>query len=470
MRRAFGRVRAWAAGIALGGAACREPVGHDGTVAEPTVVEHRFITIDDVALRPPMAETGDPGPLPSTAPRVRAVVDRRSGRVVYAAGDLSAPSAAPHAVILRRFLRDHAALLGLTDPDQELVLERGPVRFLGTGIYRFRQVVDDVPVVRRALVVSVADDGSVRVLSGRTGSMVGHRGSRSARVSTDQAREVALNALRQTGQVRVMHVGEPRRVLIPDNGRIAWRLGVLVDAGVPGHRDPHAWLVTVDAQDGVVLGMADTTRSCTDGQGGALLTSSEQVRLAIEGESGPEVREVETCYSAFFDKYFLEDHRTDAANFCYDATDERDPMAVAVWYSMCSEPACYSYSQASNEWLAGVAAERATDFRNAQKVLRLFQDRFGRVGADGAGENLVLASGMSYDNARAMGMYRTIALGAGNAAMGYPSYGVVDVIAHEFAHIVSWHESGSASSTTESRVESQGQSERSTSTSLTCSA
>ena len=439
MREAYGVGPAWAVWMALVGSACA-PMAREGSVAESAAGEHRFVMVEDVTLRPAMLDVEDPGPSQSIAPKVRAVVDRRSGRVMYAAGDLSAPSDAPHAVILRRFLHEHAALLDLTDPDEELVLERGPVRFLGSSIYRFRQVVGDVPVVRRAVVVAVADDGSVRVLSGRTGSMRGHRGYDSARVSADRAREVASSALRQAGQVKVLHVGEPRRVLIPDNARLAWRLGVLVDAGEQGRRDPHAWLVTVDAQDGVVLGMADTTRSCTDGQVGALVTSSEQVRLAMEGESGPVVREVETCYSSYFDEYFLEDHRSDAAIFCYDAAGERDPMAVAVWYSMCSEPACYSYSQPSNEWLSGAAAERATDFRNAQKVLRLFQDRFGRVGADGSGENLIVASGMSYDNARSMGMYRTIALGAGNPAMGYPSYGVVDVIAHEFAHIVSWHE------------------------------
>ena len=124
----------------------------------------------------------------------------------------------------------------------------------------------------------------------------------------------------------------------------------------------------------------------------------------------------------------------------YDATSYSEPGAAGAWYSQCSEPACYTVSQSGNAWLVGNIAYQASDFRNAQKVLDLFSSNFGRNGADGNGEDLIILSGLNTTDATAMGIFRSIALGRPNYSQGKPSYGTIGVMGHEFTHLVSWHE------------------------------
>jgi Zn-dependent metalloprotease len=369
------------------------------------------------------------------------VVDLKAGRLVHAVGRLSPTAAAADDDVVVEFTRRHAALLGLRRPAESLALEWGPRGVGGERVYRLRQVVDGVPVARRSLKLTLDAAGRVVTFSGATGDDLGELPARRPGVDRDGAetRAAAWLATRRP-ELEVQDSTPPTLVLFPgagrEPGRLAWRLGVLARATVAGARVPRAFLLTLDAHSGDVRSFADVTRSCTDGAAGTVVTSSENVRVAIAGGS-PVTRPIETCWSSWFGEYYLEDHRSSAELFCYDASGYDSPSTAGTWYSACVEPACYTFSQASNAW-AGTTYQ-ASDFRNARKVLDLYQSRFGQVGADGSGENLIIASGVNQDNATAMGIFRAIAFGPPVPASQKPSYGVLDVAAHEFTHIVSWH-------------------------------
>jgi hypothetical protein len=175
---------------------------------------------------------------------------------------------------------------------------------------------------------------------------------------------------------------------------------------------------------------------------GTVLMSSETVRNGLIGGS-PVTYPVYTNYNNFSGNYYLENHNINSVNsalYCYDATGYTDPASAGVWFSSCTEPTCYSVNQINNSWLTGDNAYHASDYRNAQKILEFFSSFYGRNGADNNGENLIILSGVNYNNATAMGMYRSIALGKPDYANGKPSFGTIGIIAHEFAHIMSWHE------------------------------
>lgn len=380
--------------------------------------------------------------------------DQRTRRPVHATGRLSEPSSNAEPV-WRAFAREHADLLHLSDPQNELVEERGPTRYQGAAVHRLRQVVQGVPVWRRSLKIEVEADGVVRTLSGWTDDDLGPLPVMTPSISAGQAVERSLGLLQQRyPKARLFATTEPTLMLVPaDKGhaaRLVWRVGLLSaleggaqpscagadDSSAAGAR---ALLLTLDAHDATLVGIADTTRSCTDGAAGTVVTPSETVRVGIAGGT-PQTRSVETCYSSWFDEYYLEDHRKNAELFCYDGSSYDDPGDAAAWYSTCVEPGCYTASQASNSWASGNPAVHAADFRNAKKVLSMYETLFGRDGADGSGENLIILSNVNYNNATAMGMFRCIAFGKPDYPNGKPSYGVLDVAAHELTHIVSWHE------------------------------
>jgi Zn-dependent metalloprotease len=371
------------------------------------------------------------------------VFDRHERRLVHATGRLSDPSVEPDEAILRSFTRRHAGMLQLADPRSSLSIERAPTRYHGSRVYRLRQTVQGVPVMRRAIKVEIAKDGSVRTLSGVTSDELGVLPGMVPTTGAAQAEALARGVLEARGAIAIEQVQRAQLMLMPGErnraARLIWRVGAVAQQRGAEGIEPRGLLVSLDAHDGAVLGVADTTRSCTDGSAGTVVTSSETVRAQVSGTAA-QARPFTTCYSSMFSEYYLEDHGHSAELFCYDATSYDNPSTASTWFTACSEPACYTVSTGSNAWLTGDTSYMASDYRNGQKVLQMFRDVFEREGPDGSGENLIIESGMNYNNATSIGMARSIALGKPDYANGKPSYGVIDVMAHELTHTMSWHE------------------------------
>lgn len=171
---------------------------------------------------------------------------------------------------------------------------------------------------------------------------------------------------------------------------------------------------------------------------GSVVTSSETVRVGLVG-GPPTTRPISTSYSGWLDEYSLKSTAPLSVTL-YDATSYPDVASAATWFSACVEPACYPVSQASNAWLAGNLAYHASDFRSAQRVSGLFQSLYGRDGADGTGERLIILSGLNMVDAAAWAMFRCIAVGRPDYAQGRPSFGTIGIMGHEYAHLMSWHE------------------------------
>jgi hypothetical protein len=195
------------------------------------------------------------------------------------------------------------------------------------------------------------------------------------------------------------------------------------------------------AQDlrSLVAGLLVVTATPAFGQSsGTVVTPSEAIRTSLDG-GVPSTRTLDTYYRSSFDQYFLQDVWNVAGAYCYDASSYSDAGSAAAWFAACVEPTCYTASSDTNTWSAGALAERASDFRNAERVLTLFRALYGREGADGNGERLVVLSGMPPGSAQAWPTWGAIALGRGDLTGGRPSDGVIDVAAHEFGHLVNWN-------------------------------
>jgi len=180
--------------------------------------------------------------------------------------------------------------------------------------------------------------------------------------------------------------------------------------------------------------------ACTDGATGAIVTSSELIRVSLAGGT-PTARVVETCFTGGglgLEGYFLEYHQG-APVYAYDASAYTDPTTAAAWFSVCTEPACYSVRQDTNTWADDPAASMASDFRNVRKVLELLQSRWGLDGVDGAGRVVRIGSGIDDDAATAHAMFGTVAFGRSRADLGRPSWGTIDAAAHVIGHLVNWH-------------------------------
>jgi MYXO-CTERM domain-containing protein len=432
-------------------AACSPAAPPDPTpAASSTASAPRYGTVDARALRASrQAGLGEATLASARAilaldPDATLVVDRREGRIVHATGRLSEPSSAPHEAVLRDFTRAHAAALELDDPDHDLALERAGAPFEGARAYRLRQVVRGVPVMRRSVKLEIGPDGAVRTWSGLTSRDLGALPSLDPTLDADQARRAALDHLAgRRPDATSVDVLTSALALLPGDARhgarLVHRVGLLASVAADTGPEPHGFLVTLDAHDGSLLGIADTTRSCSDGNAGTVVTSSETVRAALT-KTAPVPRSLSTCKSAFGGDFYLEDHSHSAVLYTYDATNYTDASKAATWFTACKEPACYTVSNATNAWLADPDAYMASDYRMAGRVLGMYRNLFNREGADGNGENLIIESGVNYDNATSVGMARSIAVGKPDYAKGKPSYGVLDVMAHELTHTVSWHE------------------------------
>jgi Zn-dependent metalloprotease len=370
-------------------------------------------------------------------PTAFVLVDGHTGRVVHAVGQLSAPLDLPDPEILAAFIADNAEMLHASRPGLSFVPQRAPTRFERWRTYRLRQSQDGVPVLKRSLVLELDDQGRVTTMSGVPDDDLGLLPPLTPTLSDPEAVQAMEAWLALRPGLSVLDRAPPVLVLHPGvhggAAHLAWRQGVMTH--LEGAPAPRAHLLSLDAHAGEVLGFTDVTRECTDGARGTVVTSSEAIRISLAGGS-PVTRTVETCYSSWFDEYFLEDHRLDSTLYTYDGTTYTDPGGAGTWYSTCLEPACYTVSQGSNAW----TSFHASDFRNARRVLDFFRVYYGRNGADDSGENLIIVSGVNYDNATAMGIFRAIAFGKPDPARGMPSYGILDVAGHEFTHIVQWHE------------------------------
>jgi len=181
-------------------------------------------------------------------------VDPRTGSLRALArldGTLSGPSEEGPVAVAQRYLRDHAAALGLTDADLATLHREGRTTTDGLSVLRWRQVVDGIPTFDSG--VSVAVDRFGRVIN-VTGDPAHGLGLTDITPSISAA--AALRVLQST-------VGGDRpngyhASLVDFAGGADDRLAWSLDYKVPGGSLYHA---AVDANDGRLLYRANETFS-----------------------------------------------------------------------------------------------------------------------------------------------------------------------------------------------------------------
>ncbi|HVR72722.1 MAG TPA: hypothetical protein VMT52_00245, partial [Planctomycetota bacterium] len=145
----------------------------------------------------------------------------------------------------RSFLRSHAALLLLDEPDRELSFLGGKADELGKRHLRFSQTFHGLPVWPADLLVEIDEAGNVDRLSGAFVATPKEVGTEPA-VDAAHAAVLALAAVPRAGPATA---GGPSLLVYAPGDRsprLAWRVEVSVSAA-------SQWLVLVDAVDGTIL-------------------------------------------------------------------------------------------------------------------------------------------------------------------------------------------------------------------------
>src|SRR5262249_36883407 len=175
------------------------------------------------------------------------------------------------------FLRAHGDVLGLDDPDRELVLESIEDDPLGRRHLRFAQTVNDLPVWPNGLIVELDARGDVDLVSGafvRTPRLLAGSPTLDRAAAIAAARAAVPNGGGAPARVPSLLVWAPGGRA----ARLAWKieLSVALDA---------FWLVLVDATTGDVLtAMNQVTSAAATGSGIDLLGVRRALGLWQDGD------------------------------------------------------------------------------------------------------------------------------------------------------------------------------------------
>jgi len=176
----------------------------------------------------------------------------RGGHQVVAHGFRAGPYAGSPTQAALGFVGDHAALLGLED------IQLRPVADLPSHsgrLVRLQRVIDGVPVAGAYTTVKLDHQGVVSMVRS---SVVGHPGlDTQPALSSDRAAAIALEASALSGELH--GAPQPELVILPRGGHslLAWRVPLSTVMPV------RSVLVTVDAQSGAVLSVADRRRDAS---------------------------------------------------------------------------------------------------------------------------------------------------------------------------------------------------------------
>jgi Zn-dependent metalloprotease len=236
-----------------------------------------FATTSALALKAPNADPARPGPyvyqlqtrIPQLDPVADGLIDSATGAYATLVNQKAGPYAGSAEQVARAYLADKSGRFALARGSSDLVLDA--VRVVPGGSHvRFVQTIGGVPIYRADMVVSLDGGGKfVTAVASNYDARVERGGlNTTAALTSAQAREIAIGALRITGTP--LFTGDPTEGLwiVRDEDiagstpRLAWRITV------PVMQPLGDWEVFVDAHDGQVLRLVDQALY-VDGSGSA---------------------------------------------------------------------------------------------------------------------------------------------------------------------------------------------------------
>lgn len=351
--------------------------------------------------------------LEECGPRLRAYWDGETGLPIFVTGTEAASDAERDPrTSAARFLQEHASLLRLDDPDQELSFTRAETDAAGATHLRYQQTYRGLEIWGRDLVVHVGADGRVSGLNGRYAETPRFLGEPIAAVTAAEARGAAA---REIGATLSPESGAPRLVVAPDQAG-ALRLAWLVPADVASDQ---RWEVFVDASSGEVIRRVSlvATDGPVAGSGTDLSNTSRSLNLYQVGST-----------------FYL----IDASKTMWNGGSSTPPQTVTGAIRIVD---ARNGEGQSLYFITSNSATSWTNFRNGvsasffvSKVYDYFLQRHGRnsINASGGTIETIVNLGQNYNNAFWNGTF--MAFGNGDGQSFKDLAGSLDVTGHEMTH------------------------------------
>lgn len=328
----------------------------------------------------------------------------RGGGVLQTA--VAGNDAAGRLETVRSFFRTRRTLLGLADPEAELVPKSSFIGSLGMTHLRFEQRFRNLPVWKSELIARLDKSGNLVAVDGAY-----------APTPTKVPSQPVLDAAQGAATARVAHdlsaaelLAPPRLVIYTDEGRparLAWEVKL-------GDSPADRWSVLVDASTG------------------AILTSVSLVQSQSIAGTGLDLHGVQQPLNVWLDNgtYSMIDTSKQMFNPALDPMLP-DPASGTLFIAdraNTTDSLFYVQSnQANGPWLAdGVSAAL-----NLSAAYDYYLSHYGRNSLDGLGSSLFayVRFDVGYRNAYFDGSTQTMTFGDGE-----PFAGALDVVAHELTH------------------------------------
>ncbi|MGD9503970.1 MAG: M4 family metallopeptidase [Syntrophobacteraceae bacterium] len=312
----------------------------------------------------------------------------------------------------RAFLRERAGLLRLSDPDEEMQLEKYWEDDLGRRHLRYSQQYKGMPVWPAELNVHLDAEGNVDLVNG---AYVGTPKRLVCTPVLTEARAEAIAEQEVPDGASDARITSELIVYAPGSGlgRLSWKVRVLGNAASD-------WVVVVDALNGNVLTAFNQVKTgAATGSGADLLNTTRSLNLWSENSKYYLLDASKAMYDASSDPPSADS--TKGAIFVLDMAHNELPSSGSISASYVTS------TSATSGWLKdGVSMAY-----NLSKTYDYYKNVHGRNSIDGQGGNIMgfVRVGSNFNNAFWTTEYNAVFFGD---AKIYAA--ALDVVGHEITH------------------------------------
>ena len=321
----------------------------------------------------------------------------------------------------RVFLRIYRGLIGIDDPDRELIYDKThSLNSSEEAHLRFNQYYNNIPVWPAQLTLHFHKDDQTGLLNGAFIRTPKKPLPATPAIQETHAQSVAIKAVLPENNQQAVQLTEELIYYAPGNRpvRLAWKYNI-------EHGSTERWLVVIDAITGQILTKYSLIQQgSTPGSGIDL--SQETRPLSIWEQSGRYYL-IDTSKEMFQPGSVVSGNlpdpdTTQGAIFTFDLHNQEPEQNSLIEYIQSNAP--------DSGWLAdGISAAY-----NLGLVYDYYKNKHQRNAIDGQGSSMfsIVRVGQNYKNA----FWNGQAMFFGD---GMPFAGALDVVAHELTHGVTQH-------------------------------
>ena len=326
--------------------------------------------------------------------------DRKSGRALSRATETA-----------QTFLNDNKALLKLKDPDKELVLKQAWSDDLGASHYRYQQIVNDVPVYGKQLLVHLDGSDKVYMFNGRY------------EPSPEQFRTVPEITQKQALNAALLHMGRAGATITADSSD-------LVIYTRPDGQMVLSYVLVISA------GLSESWTYFIDALTGEFVHRISNIQYELVSASGSDLNLVSQSFNAWHASgtYYLVDPSFPSAAMPSDPVSSVQSPGNTYILTANNGDGENLYHITSSSTSSGWDRAGVSVMANTKTTYDYYKGTFDRNGIDDNEKNYmaVVHLGNNYANAFWNGTF--IVFGDGDGVTFSNLAASLDITAHEIQH------------------------------------